>query len=170
MRSAACGPFPFLIPGGGGRLSKTGHALVSLVPFFNLPLAAAASSGSRAGGFQDSQRNGGSGAAIEWFVPALRLALKRFPPLYSFRWGIIWPPDSPAYLTRRRSSQPLSSHASGRARPGSSSSRTPRRHLSQHRLGPGSTASPGLPPRCARLLIVPLNSLRTSESIAVRAE
>ncbi|OEL16382.1 hypothetical protein BAE44_0022601 [Dichanthelium oligosanthes] len=62
--------------------------------------------------------------------------------------GIIFLPDSHAYLTRRRSSQPLSSHVSGRARPSSSSSRTPR--LRQRRFGLGSTASPGLPPRCVR--------------------
>lgn len=126
-----------------------------LLPFFNLSLL-----GSSAGKV--------AGFAAEWRQRRGRRMVGacsklRSPSIPSTRSsGIIWFPDSHAYLTRWRSSQPLSSHASARVRPSSSSWRTPRPR--QRRLGPGSTASLGLPPRCASAY-----SPHISESIAVRA-
>jgi hypothetical protein len=114
----------------------------ALVPFFNLPLQLLVRKAVR-GDFRICIR---MAAAAR---PSNGLCLQVFPPLYSFRWYHTVSRFPRVSDSSRRSSQLLSSHASGRARPSSSSSRTPSRHLRQHRLGPGSTASPGLPPRCA---------------------
>jgi hypothetical protein len=59
--------------GGGCHLSKTGHAFSPSSTFRCWEAVR--------GRLQDLRPNGGSGAAVEWLVPALNFALLQFPLL-----------------------------------------------------------------------------------------